>query len=115
LAKYQETIMSWKISQLNDRFEALRQLGNIYLVKPENLKTLLEEGTLSRLEPQVLHAFVANRADYKQSKLDAMFSGLDLDRPQEPASAWENLENAFDVMNDKFGEMGDTLRKMLVI
>jgi hypothetical protein len=100
---------------VNDRFEALRQLGNIYLVKPENLKTLLEEGALSRLDPQVLHAFVANRADYKQAKLESLFHGVVLEQAEKEMSAWENLENAFDVMNDTFGEVGESLRKMLVI
>ncbi|KAJ3417219.1 Exocyst complex component 5 [Chytridiales sp. JEL 0842] len=39
LAKYYETITIYNLPGLNERFEMLRELGNLFIVKPENLLT----------------------------------------------------------------------------
>ncbi|KAI8089981.1 exocyst complex component Sec10-like protein [Halteromyces radiatus] len=78
IAKYQEVIMMFKIPTLNDRFEMLRQLGNIFVVKPEILRSILSEGYLARLEPNVLYPYLEKRADFKTARLDRIL-GISVD------------------------------------
>ncbi|CAO3622249.1 unnamed protein product [Cunninghamella blakesleeana] len=70
IAKYQEVIQVFKIPTLNDRFEMLRQLGNIFVVKPEILRSILSEGYLARLEPNVLYPYLVKREDFKSAQLE---------------------------------------------
>ncbi|ORX45540.1 exocyst complex component Sec10 [Hesseltinella vesiculosa] len=70
IAKYQEAIEMFKISTLNDRFEMLRQVGNIFVVKPEILRSILSEGYLARLDPAVLYPYLEKRVDFKSASLD---------------------------------------------
>ncbi|KAG0169430.1 Exocyst complex component 5 [Apophysomyces sp. BC1034] len=72
IAKYQEAIKTFKIPALDDRFEMLRQLGNIFLVKPEILRSILSEGYLARLDPSVLYPYLEKRVDFKSAKLDRL-------------------------------------------
>ncbi|CAO3578914.1 unnamed protein product [Absidia cylindrospora] len=78
IAKYQEVIQMFKIPTLNDRFEMLRQLGNIFVVKPEILRSILSEGYLARLEPNVLYPYLEKRADFKTARLDRIL-GIAMD------------------------------------
>ncbi len=66
LAKYNETIIAFDIPALNERFEMLREIGNLFIVKPENLKTVLNEGCLSRIELNLLYPYVALRSDWSR-------------------------------------------------
>ncbi|KAI8063627.1 exocyst complex component Sec10-like protein [Gongronella butleri] len=70
IAKYQEAIEMFKIPTLNDRFEMLRQVGNIFVVKPEILRSILSEGYLARLDPAVLYPYLEKRVDFKSANLD---------------------------------------------
>ncbi|CAO3611897.1 unnamed protein product [Cunninghamella echinulata] len=70
IAKYQEVVQVFKIPTLNDRFEMLRQLGNIFVVKPEILRSILSEGYLARLEPNVLYPYLVKREDFKSAQLE---------------------------------------------
>ncbi|KAI8388105.1 exocyst complex component Sec10-like protein [Radiomyces spectabilis] len=78
IAKYQEVIRMFNIPALNDRFEMLRQLGNIFLVKPEILRSILSEGYLARLGSDVLLPYLEKRVDFKSAKLDRML-GITVD------------------------------------
>jgi hypothetical protein len=85
-------------------------------VRPENLQALLEEGVLSRLEPEILHSFVANRSDYKSARLDRLFQGMGMlvEEPTEPTNVWERgFETAVGAVNETFGEVGDAVLKIL--
>lgn len=64
LALYQDTIASLQLSALNDRFEMLRQLGNVFIVQPDILKSYLAESYLARIENRLLRPFVMMRTDY---------------------------------------------------
>ncbi|KAM0751654.1 Sec10-domain-containing protein [Meredithblackwellia eburnea MCA 4105] len=64
LAMYQDTISTFSLSVLNDRFEMLRQLGNVFIVQPEILKSYLTENYLARVENRLLRPFVMQRTDY---------------------------------------------------
>lgn len=61
---YQDTITEFGIPALNDRFEMVRQLGNVFIVQPEILKTYLNESYLARIENRLLRPFVMQRSDY---------------------------------------------------
>ncbi|KAI9013349.1 exocyst complex component Sec10-like protein [Phycomyces nitens] len=78
IAKYQEVIRMFKIPSLDDRFEVLRQIGNIFLVKPEILRSILSEGYLARLDPSALYPYLEKRVDFKSAKLDRLL-GISVD------------------------------------
>lgn len=58
---------------LKDRYAMLCELGNMFLVKPDNLKTLLQEGVLSLLDPKLVYPFIVQRADFKSAQIDLLF------------------------------------------
>lgn len=68
----------FKLPGLDERFEMLRQLGNIFVVKPEILKSILSEGYLARLDPSVLYPYLEKRIDFKTAKLDRLL-GISID------------------------------------
>lgn len=68
----------FKLPGLDERFEMLRQLGNIFVVKPEILKSILSEGYLARLDPSVLYPYLEKRIDFKSAKLDRLL-GIAMD------------------------------------
>lgn len=72
IAKYQEAIALFKVPPLNERFEFLRQLGNVFMVKPEILKSLFEEGYLAKIDQRSILPYLQMRADYKSSKIESI-------------------------------------------
>ncbi|RUS27397.1 exocyst complex component Sec10-domain-containing protein, partial [Jimgerdemannia flammicorona] len=77
IAKYQETIQIFKLPSLNDRFEMLRQLGNVFLVRPEMIKIIISEGYLARLDHRALAPYLQMRTDYKSAKIDQLVGVLE--------------------------------------
>ncbi|RUS21835.1 exocyst complex component Sec10-like protein [Endogone sp. FLAS-F59071] len=77
IAKYQEAIQLFKLPSLNDRFEMLRQLGNVFLVRPEMIKIIISEGYLARLDHKALAPYLEMRADYKSAKIDQLVGILE--------------------------------------
>jgi len=61
---YQDTITTFGLPALNDRFEMLRQLGNVFVVQPDILKSYLNESYLARVENRWLRAYVMQRTDF---------------------------------------------------
>ena len=61
---YQDTIATFGLTPINDRFEMLRQLGNVFIVQPEILKSYLTESYLARIENRLLRPFVMQRTDF---------------------------------------------------
>ncbi|GAA5826265.1 hypothetical protein JCM11251_007230 [Rhodosporidiobolus azoricus] len=64
LALYQDTFSTFSLPALNDRFEMLRQLGNVFIVQPDILKSYLNEAYLARIENRLLRPYVMMRSDY---------------------------------------------------
>lgn len=89
LASYQECFANFGIPLLNDRFAMLRQLGNLFVVQPEVLKTFMSESYLGQIEPQLLRPYLAQRVDFttfaRRFAEDEGF-GVDVDAPV-PSSA----------------------------
>ncbi|KAF8939975.1 exocyst complex component Sec10-like protein [Dissophora ornata] len=78
IAKYQESVKAWNIPQVNERFEMLRQLGNVFLVKPEILPSVLGEGYLAKVDFKSLYPYLQMRVDFKTSKIDKLFEKLNI-------------------------------------
>ncbi|GET01528.1 exocyst complex component Sec10 [Rhizophagus clarus] len=72
IAKYQETVALFKIPQLDDRFEMLRQLGNLFIVKPEILKSVLNEGYLAKIDVKYLLPYLQARTDFRSAGIDVL-------------------------------------------
>lgn len=52
----------------------LRELGNVFMVKPEVLKSLLDDGYLGRVDTKLLLPYVQMREDYKSAKIAKMLN-----------------------------------------
>ena len=48
-------------------------LSNILMVKPENLRSVLQEGYLNLIDIRLFYPFMALRSDFKTSKIDSLF------------------------------------------
>lgn len=65
---YQDTIATFGIPSLYERFEFIRQLGNVFLVRPEILKSYIAEGYLGRIDSSLLRPYLAQRSDWGQAE-----------------------------------------------
>jgi len=66
LKSYQDAISSFSIPSLSERFEFIRQLGNVFLIQPEILKSYITEGYLGRIDSSLLRPYLAQRSDWGQ-------------------------------------------------
>jgi len=65
LAEYKDSVKIFHLPAVNEAFEILCEISKIHLVAPENLKTIIEEGVLSRLDKNELMAYIRLRSDFK--------------------------------------------------
>ncbi|KAF9509870.1 hypothetical protein BS47DRAFT_1396495 [Hydnum rufescens UP504] len=84
LRSYQDTIATFALPSLSERFEFIRQLGNVFLVRPEILKSYITENYLGRIEPALLRPYLMQRSD------------------------WSQFERAFDFVADPSDALGGT-------
>ncbi|OBZ77088.1 Exocyst complex component SEC10 [Grifola frondosa] len=68
LKSYQDTISTFSIPSLHERFEFIRQLGNVFLVRPDILKSYITEGYLGRIDSTLLRPYLAQRSDWGQAE-----------------------------------------------
>ncbi|KAI9230221.1 MAG: exocyst complex component Sec10-like protein [Piptocephalis tieghemiana] len=68
ISKYQEAVDRWGLRVLSERFEMLRELGNVFLVKPEILRMILEEGQLAQIGYKYIKPFLKMREDWASAK-----------------------------------------------
>ncbi|GLB33998.1 putative exocyst complex component Sec10 [Lyophyllum shimeji] len=66
IKSYQDIITSFGIPALNERFEFIRQLGNVFLVRPEILKSYITENYLGRIDATLLKPYLTLRSDWGQ-------------------------------------------------
>ncbi|TDL29692.1 exocyst complex protein [Rickenella mellea] len=66
LKSYQDMISTFNLPALHERFEFIRQLGNVFLVRPDILKSYITEGYLGRIDSQLLRPYLAQRSDWGQ-------------------------------------------------
>ncbi|TIA77982.1 hypothetical protein E3P92_03717 [Wallemia ichthyophaga] len=68
IALYQETITNFNQAILKPRYEMLRQLGNLFIVRPEVLRAYMRDDVhLSKLDPAMLRPYLSQRSDYTTS------------------------------------------------
>ncbi|KAH9844089.1 exocyst complex component Sec10 [Rhodofomes roseus] len=68
LKSYQDIISSFSIPSLTERFEFIRQLGNVFLVRPDILRSYITEGYLGRIDSSLLRPYLAQRSDWGQAE-----------------------------------------------
>lgn len=61
-----EVVIAFRVESLNEYFSVLKELSNLYIVKPENLKMVLQEGYLGRMDLAALHSYLCLRADWSK-------------------------------------------------
>ncbi|KAH6915055.1 exocyst complex component protein [Coprinopsis sp. MPI-PUGE-AT-0042] len=66
IKSYQDTISTFGIPALQERFEFIRQLGQIFLIQPEILKSFITENYLGRIDSSLLKPYIILRSDYGQ-------------------------------------------------
>lgn len=66
IKSYQDTIGTFGIVALDERFEFIRQLGNVFLVRPDILKSYITENYLGRIDASLLKPYLALRSDWGQ-------------------------------------------------
>ncbi|KAG6833945.1 hypothetical protein H0H87_007956 [Tephrocybe sp. NHM501043] len=66
IKSYQDIISTFSIPALHERFEFIRQLGNVFLVRPEILKSYITENYLGRIDTTLLKPYLMLRSDWGQ-------------------------------------------------
>lgn len=66
IKSYQDAISTFGIPALQERFEFIRQLGQIFLIQPEILKSFITENYLGRIDSSLLKPYIALRSDWGQ-------------------------------------------------
>lgn len=95
LKAYQDTISTFKIPALHERYEFIRQLGQIFLVQPDSLRSCISQGYLGKIEPALLKPYAEKRSDWSQcAKMfeDVGTSTTDEGRFRAFGSLMENFE-----------------------
>lgn len=73
LARYQLCFSQFGITEIDKRFELLKHIGNIYIVRGENVLELVEsDEILSRIDPMEMKELTSLRENFKNEKI---FSG----------------------------------------
>ncbi|EJD01579.1 exocyst complex protein [Fomitiporia mediterranea MF3/22] len=65
LKSYQDLISTFNCPALPERFEFICQLGKIFLIEPEILKSYITESALSRIDLHLLRPYLAQRSDWQ--------------------------------------------------
>ncbi|KAH8830390.1 exocyst complex component Sec10-domain-containing protein [Flagelloscypha sp. PMI_526] len=81
ITTYQDTIATFGIPSLFERFEFIRQLGQVWLVNPDVLRSILTEGYLGRIDSTLLKPYLALRSDWGKFE-----KGFNVDDPEETGS-----------------------------
>ena len=76
LQAYQSTLAEFGVGEVNDSFGILRELGNLFLVAPQNLAGVAGEGHLSGVDGKVLKEYISLRTDWKDVNGSGVLKGL---------------------------------------
>jgi hypothetical protein len=64
LHKYHEQIAKFRLELVTEKFEVLKELGSLLIVKPENIKIIISEGKLLYMPPATISKYLALRSDW---------------------------------------------------
>lgn len=57
-------------------FDFFREVSNLLMVKPENLRSVLQEGTMNLIDVRLFYQFIQLRSDFKTNKIDILFPDI---------------------------------------
>ncbi|KIY49405.1 exocyst complex protein [Fistulina hepatica ATCC 64428] len=106
LGSYQDVINSFGIPSLNERFEFIRQLGRIFLISPDILKSFISENYLNRIDPGLLKPYLAMRSDWGQ--LEKGFN----DDAEDVAEDGRILQVESKGFKDRFGRLSMMMKEL---
>lgn len=72
--RYQTVIDEWNIGELSDKFQLLKEIGNLFTVHPNLINSLISEGQLASLKPYAVRQYVSKRSDFNPSYIERFFS-----------------------------------------
>ena len=83
LAMYQDATTRLGVQAVTDRFDMLRQLGNLFIVQPAVLRSYMHEGHLAKIDEQLLRPYLLRRQDYAKEvrELQDTDTSTDSDAP----------------------------------
>ena len=58
---------------LKDQFDMLMEIGRLFLVRPENLRSILQEGFLAAIDSKLLIPFIEQRNDFISANIQQYF------------------------------------------
>ncbi|KAJ3387843.1 Exocyst complex component 5 [Entophlyctis sp. JEL0112] len=73
LSKYYELIQNFRVQRLDEKFEMIREVGNLFIVKPENLAQVINGSYLSQIDFALLTRFLMCRADWTRVQKMGIF------------------------------------------
>ncbi|KAI5965982.1 SEC10 [Candida pseudojiufengensis] len=59
--RYQSVIDEWNIPDLSERYQILKEIGNLFTVQEELINSLVTEGQLSRMKPYNIRQYISKR------------------------------------------------------
>jgi hypothetical protein len=68
LTRYQEVFGGLNSPELEEKFDFLREIGNLFLVKLENVKSAVSEGMLGQEDPKEMLEYLRVREDWVDMK-----------------------------------------------
>ena len=71
--RYQSVIDGWKIPELSEQFQILREIGNLFTVQTDLVNSLVTEGQLANMKPYTVRQYITKRADFNPSYADKFF------------------------------------------
>lgn len=72
--RYQSVIDEWNISELSEKFQLLKEIGNLFTVHPNLINSLVSEGQLANLKPYAVRQYISKRTDFNPSYIERFFS-----------------------------------------
>ena len=56
--RYQSVIDGWKIPELSEQFQILREIGNLFTVQTDLVNSLVTEGQLANMKPYTVRQYI---------------------------------------------------------
>ncbi|KAL0479910.1 Exoc5 [Acrasis kona] len=72
LGEYQKCMRRFEVQAVDDLFDALREVSNLFLVAPQNMENVLGQLDNKKMSKEEIHDFVKMRTDYKTEKLNRL-------------------------------------------
>ncbi|PWW74402.1 exocyst complex component Sec10 [Tuber magnatum] len=74
IARYQDVVNKWGVVTINESFELLVEIGNLFVVGPAAVKDRMRDGVLSRVRPHLLKPYLVRRDDFTAAGIEKMVS-----------------------------------------